>query len=337
MALLVLLHARRSRAPVIARCRLCAAAFAVCVALLLSACAKNELPALRVGASIWPGYEPLYLAESYGIFDRRVVKLIDFSSNVDVMRAYRNGVIDVAALTADEALLIAQTEPSRHRIVLVMDYSNGADAIVARGEFAAMTDLRGRTIGAEANALGALMLSRALTLSGMSMRDIKFVPLALDDQESAFLNGEVDAVVTFEPRRTRLLARGAREVFSSKAIPGEVIDVLIARKSLLLARRPQFEHLAAAWFAAVEKIAVEPAQAAQRAAVHQGVSPEEFLNSLSGLQLLDRPANRRLLESGEFRAQLDRLAQIMLAANLLPSAPDTGTLIDAGHVANSPR
>ena len=293
-----------------------------------SGCAPDDRPALRVGASVWPGYEPLFVAESFGFLDARLVKPIEFPSNVDVIRAYRNGVLDVAAVTADEALMIAYTDPGSHRVLLVVDYSNGADVIVAHGEFADMAELRGRRIGAEANAAGTMILVRALALSGLSMRDIQFVPIPLEDHESAFARGSVDALVTFEPRRSRLLAKGAKEVFSSAQIPGEVIDVLLARESLIGDRPEQLRHLVDAWFAAVTKIQDEPSESAPRAAAHQGVAPEEFLLALAGLQLLDRDDNRRLMESGELREQLDRLGQIMTAAKLLPAAPDGALLID---------
>ena len=49
----------------------------------------------------------------------------------EVVQAYRNGVIDVVAVTLDEALRIAELEEEQ-RIVLVIDFSKGGDSIMGR-------------------------------------------------------------------------------------------------------------------------------------------------------------------------------------------------------------
>lgn len=53
--------------------------------------------------------------------------------------------------------------------------------------------------------------------------------LEVDEHEGAFGSGKVDAVVTFEPVRSRLLARGAVQIFDRRQIPGEIIHVLVMR------------------------------------------------------------------------------------------------------------
>jgi NitT/TauT family transport system substrate-binding protein len=307
------------------------------VAALLASCSLDDTPALRVGANIWPGYEPMYLARSFGYYDAQQIKLIDFPSAVEVMRAYRNGAIDVAALTVDEALIVAATEPDRHRIFLVADYSNGADAILARPSFRSMADLRGRKVGAEGNALGGLMLARALDLAGMTMADVQFVPLPLEEHEAILLGGGVDAVVTFEPRRTRLLTQGAIEVFSSAQIPGEVSDVLIAHETLLRQRDGQIAHLVSGWFRALERQQREPLATAQLSAAHQGVTPEQFLSTLQGLQSVSLQSNQKLLQSSALRRQLTKMSELMATRGLLASAPNIDLLLAPKWVLEAPQ
>lgn len=43
----------------------------------------------------------------------------------------------------------------------------------------------------------------------------------------------VDAVITFEPEKTKILQQGAHTLFSSAEIPNEIIDVLVVRKDAI--------------------------------------------------------------------------------------------------------
>jgi len=92
---------------------------------------------LRVGANIWPGYEPLFLAQSLGYYEGQNIELITFPTSTETMRAYRNHAIDVAALTLDETLQVSGSLPNQH-IAMVSDFSNGADAVLAKPQFKSM-------------------------------------------------------------------------------------------------------------------------------------------------------------------------------------------------------
>ena len=197
----------------------------------LNGCTREPPPVLRVGANIWPGYEPLYLARDLGYFRGAPIHAVEFTSATQVIRAYQNETIDAVCLTLDEALLLA-SEGADLRIVLVADFSNGADVIIGTPGTRAMKDLQGRRVGVEDTALGAFFLTRALQESGVQIGDVRVVPMQVQDHEQAFLKGDVDAVVTFEPVRGKLLARGAHILFDSSRLPGEIVDVVLVQGGL---------------------------------------------------------------------------------------------------------
>jgi NitT/TauT family transport system substrate-binding protein len=66
-------------------------------ALPILVCSEPPEEKLRIGSVVWPGYEPLYLARDLGNFDETNIRLVELSSAAQVVRAYRNGVIEVAA------------------------------------------------------------------------------------------------------------------------------------------------------------------------------------------------------------------------------------------------
>lgn len=292
-------------------------------------CFRAPEPAVRVGLVVWPGYEPAFLARDLGYLDSTAVELVEFRSPTESLRAYRHGVIDVVATTLDYALEL-RAHDSTNRVILVLDVSHGGDAIVARREFRSLRELRGSRVGVDASALANYLLSRALEMHGMTLRDVELVPLAVTDQAEALADGDVSAVVTYEPTRTQLTRAGARSLFDSRRIPGELVDVLVARRALVEERPEVLRGLAAAWFRARDYVYNEPIDAARRIAPREAVTPEQFLRSLQGVRLPDRAENRRLL-SGEDSAlhRVSRqLESVMRRARLLPGAVSGQSLFD---------
>jgi NitT/TauT family transport system substrate-binding protein len=295
-------------------------------------CSSAQQP-LRVGTNIWPGYEPLYLAQSQARFDPQQIELVRFPSTAEVIRAYRYGRLDVAATTADEALTLVETLPDQ-RIFLVCDTSNGADALLSRPELPSLEALRGHRIGYEPNALGAYMLARALERANMSLSDVVTVPVQLEEHERAYVDKTVDAVVTFEPRRTHLLAQGARVIFDSSQIPGEIVDVLLTRKESMRAHAPALRGLVHAWFEALDYMKQHPREAADLAAERQRLKPDAFIAALQQLALPDRAANLRMLghSQGSLEPGLRKLSEVMLQYNLLSHSVDSTGLLDESVV-----
>ncbi|MEI9892510.1 MAG: ABC transporter substrate-binding protein [Chthoniobacter sp.] len=255
-------------------------------------CSRKEPALLRVGSENWPGYEPFYVAQHLGYLDQKEIRLAEYSSTSEIIRAFGNRAIDAGLITLDESLLLAQDAPDI-RLVLVTDFSNGADVIMAKPEFASLQDLKGHRIGAETSALGAYVLLRALQLSDTKPGDFEIVPLEFAEHEAAFKEGSVDAVVTYEPTRTKLRNFGARQIFDSSQIPQEIVDVLVIRDSYLQAEPETVKRLLQAYYRGRLYFREKPREAARIAAARAKISPEEFLSSLDGLLLPEADESRK--------------------------------------------
>ncbi len=299
------------------------------VAVLLPVgCKKKAEQTLRVGANVWPGYESLYLARHLGYYNGKPIKLIEYPSATKVIFEYRSNKIDVAALTMDEAFLLAQYEKD-FKIVLVMDVSNGGDAIVSK-DIKKLADIKGKRVGVEDSALGSYMLTRALEKAGLQWADIVKVPLKFNEHEKAYNEDFVDVIVTFEPVKSTLAMAGANILFDSGKIPGEIIDVLIARKSALAHNKSAVRDLINGWSNAVEYIKEKPEKAVGIMALHERVTAGQFLKSLKGLRLPDMEENRRLFSNKRetLLARTRRLCDIMVKNNLLKQPVDPNTLLN---------
>jgi len=308
----------------------CAPALGAILLLLAGfGCAAPPPERLRIGMNVWPPYELLYLARERGYFDAEgvAVDLVDFSSYSGALAAYHQEQIDAFLATLNE-VQIRDNFQDPPVVVLALDYSFGGDAVVARGGISTTAALRGRVVAYEESALGSYMLERALAHGGLAEGDVTLVNRLPEESEADFRKGKVDAVVTYEPFLGRLLeVRGASAVFSSREIPGEIVDVLAARPQVLKTRRDDFRRLARAWFRAVEDYRAHPVEAAAIMARHENVGPEEFLRALSGSHLPDRNENLRMLGTsmtpGLLSETADRLGLFLVRHNLA-RRPATG-------------
>lgn len=298
--------------------------------LAVSSCTREEPLPLRVGTFLWPGSEPLFLARDLGHLDDGSIRLIEYSSLSEVNRDFRNGRIDAVDVTLDMALQLQQQgfEP---RVVLVLDYSHGADALLVRPEVRRLEDLRGKRVAVEALSVSNYLLSRALAQAGLQPSDVELLRIPVDQHERAYASGQVDAVVTFEPFVSRLLAAGAHRLFDSSHIPGEIVDVLVVREDVLEKHPEQVRHLLQGWFQALRYLQEQPEDAVSRMSPRLDTSPAQLAAHLEDLRHPTLRENRALLRgpASLLISSAHSQQRFMLESGLLPEPVRPEQMLDA--------
>ena len=306
------------------------------LAIAITNCTTPPSSPLRIGANLWTGYETLYLARDLGYYDQQPIKLVDYPSGTEEVRAYRNNEIEGAGLSIDQALSIAATQDNI-KIITIMDVSHGGDVILGKPEIANIKALKGKRVGVESTALGAFFISRALEKNGMSVKDIQIVSLELTEHERAYKQGKVDAVVTFGPARIKLLAAGAKLLFDSSQIPGEIVDILAVSKEAITNSSDTIQSLVNGRFRALDYLEKNPQDAASRIAKRTQVTPEQILNAFKGLRQPNLQQNQKLLDKSDpaLVNSMRKLVQIMVENKLLPKAIDPVNLLDDRFIKNA--
>lgn len=233
--------------------------FVILLLQLLLACGQ-EKTSIKIGTNVWPGYEPLYLASEAGLLPKSTFSLVELLSASQVMRGLASQTLDVATLTLDEAITL-QSRGVDIKIVMVLDYSNGGDALVADKSIREITQLRGKRVAVEESAVGGYFLSRALELNNMKTSDLTVVNKLQHEMAHAFSSHEVDAVVTFDPIKSRLLHNNGFVLFDSRQIPGEIVDVLVVRDEVYEQIKEPLDVLKFAWYKSLEMIRSDPEKA----------------------------------------------------------------------------
>jgi NitT/TauT family transport system substrate-binding protein len=309
----------------------------VALALTLGGCMREAEPSLRIGTNVWIGSEPLYLARELGRLDPGAVQLVEYPSASEVLRAFRNQAIDGMVISLDELFELA-VDGLQPRIILVVDVSSGADVVVGRRGMRTMRDLKDKSVAVESGALGAFVLSRALALNGMQASDVNVVHLESNEQPTAFEKGEVDGAVTFDPYRAQFLKAGAKTLFDSTQIPGEIVDLLAVRASVIDKEPKAIQALLTGWFGALDYIKREPVDAARRMGIRQQTTGEQFQEAQRGLHVPTREENLRMLggPQPELAVTGRRLMALMLEAKLLRNSLEIERVLDPGPLASLP-
>jgi len=303
----------------------------ISIIIFLSACEQQSTQTLKVGISPWPGYEPLTLAAKHNFYQDTSIRIIRFATPTESYRALRDGIIDVAAFTADEVFHYAEVR-DKPRIFLILDLSNGADAIVARKEIKTLDDLKGKRLGVEGSALGDYVINRALDFSKDNLRlsDLNLKPVEINEQEKAFLAGEIDAAVTYEPSKSLLLNAGAHVLFDSAQIPSEIVDVLVTNEHTIQTRQKDLENLAKGWFRSLKYIKNNYQEAMHTMSQHEATTVKEFTKGYEDLIIPTIDENLRMLEKdGSLLQPMQRLSELMHTKGSLEKRIDVKPLLDS--------
>jgi len=296
--------------------------------LFIAACSEPNTQALRIGTNVWPGYEPLYLARELGYFNENDIRLVEYTSASQVLKAYRNGLLDSAAVTLDEAIILLEAGED-FRIILAMDVSNGADALLGQPSIKTVDELRGKRIGVEHTALGAYFLYRIVELTALEKEDITVVSEEVNQHVRAFKEKQIDAVITFDPARSEIIENGGNVLFDSTQIPGEIVDVLIVRAEKMALFENNINDLKQAWFKAVGNIQNTPNKYAGMIDKRMRMGEENVMSMFNGLSFPDKERNAFLLNVMEEKSLVissKKMAKIMFENSLIDSVVDTNIM-----------
>ena len=279
----------------------------------LVGCVFQQEKTLTVGSNHWIGYEPLYLAQDMGFYQDASIEITELSSASQVAKLFEQGLIDVAALTLDEAIRLTFRSDS-YEILWVVDYSFGGDAIIAQRSFSSMTELKGQRIGIEEGAVSKYVLTRAAQINKMSLDDFELVPVHLNLQEREFMDKNVEAVATFDPVKSRLLELGAKQLFSSREIPGEIVDILVIKKGTYGQFEQEINTLIKGYLKAVALINQHDNEALALLARRAGLATDDILIMLDNIHIPNVDEVSSLLYSGkpELQSQIHALTDFLI-------------------------
>jgi NitT/TauT family transport system substrate-binding protein len=293
---------------------------------------------LTIAHSTWVGYGPLYIAREKGFFadeglDVDLVVMEDVKTRMPALAA---GRIDVAVTTIDTVLGFTSAERPLTYLFAVDD-SRGGDGIVASKDIRSVADLKGKKVAFTQGSVSQFFLSVLLKDAGLKLSDVNGMNMTAGDAGAAFVAGQVDAAVTWEPwlSRGKATDHGALLVDSSTK-PGLITDVMVTTRETLEKRRPEMEALYRAWSKAVawQKANEKEADAIMAKGVGGWLEdPTVFAETRAGIAFYDQPMNVAFMDPANASGIVRTIANAKTLgeeAGLFKLAVDPASMIATG-------
>lgn len=286
---------------------------------------------VAIGISGWTGFAPLTLAKEAGIFKKNGLDVsIKKIPQKDRHLAIASGDIQCAATTVETWIVwnaagVATTQ------IFQLDKSYGADGMVVKPGISKISDLKGKTVAADAPGTAPYFgLAWMLKKNGLTLKDVKIVSLSPQAAANAMIAGTdgVDAAMTYEPYLGAVRAKPeAGKIIATTLDYPMVMDTFGCAPKFLSENPKAAKALADSYFEALEMIQKEPKKSFELMGADVKQSGEAFETSSKYLRWQDRAANQKFF-AGEHASFSKEAADLLLEAGIIKSLPDMGKLAD---------
>lgn len=263
-----------------------------CALVLCASTAFAGTP-VKVAHATWVGYGPLYIAKELGYFDQEGldVDLVIIEDEAQYAAALASGNIDGLGNVLDREV-IHFSKGTDETVLFAMDESAGGDGIVAGANVRSLADLKGKTVGLDKSSTSYFFFLTALQTAGLEEKDVNIMEMGASDAGAAFVAGNLDAAVTWEPWLTNAGQReGGHVLVSSKDFPRTIVDVLVLRKDFIKEHPDAPAALTKAWFEAVAWYKAHPDEGNEIMGKAMGLAASEMADMASGVRFFGKEGN----------------------------------------------
>ncbi|GAB6402601.1 putative urea ABC transporter substrate-binding protein [Pseudomonas sp. MHK4] len=308
-----------------------AAVLLACSCLAFGACAAEKKQEFKVAWSIYSGWMPWGYASEHGIIDKWArkygikIELVQLNDYIESINQYAAGEFDACGMTNMDALTIPGANGVDTTGLILGDYSNGNDAIVLKNG-KTFADIKGQQVNLVELSVSDYLMSRALDIHGLSQRDIKIMNTSDADAVASFTTPGVTAAALWNPQLRMVMKQSptAVEVFTSREIPGEIIDMMAVNSDTLAANPQLGKALVGAWFETLQLMSGDSAQAiAARTSMAErsGTDLKGYEDQLTQTMLFYTPTTAYEFASSEaIRHTMDKVRTFSFAKGLLGQA-----------------
>ncbi len=301
--------------------------------LLVSSPALAQDVKVAIGISGWTGFAPLTLANQAGIFKKNGLDVtIKKIPQKDRHLAVASGDIQCAATTV-ETWISWNANGVATKQIFQLDKSYGADGMATRNDVAAIKELKGKTVAASAPGTAPYFtLAWMLKKNGLTVKDVTVVNLEPAAAAQAFVAGQNDAAMTYEPYLSTVRAAPDKgKIIATTLDYPMIMDTFGCTPKFLTENPKAAQALADSYFEAVAMIEKDQAKSYEIMGSDVKQSGEQFGNSAKYLRWQDKAANQKFF-AGEFQAFTKEAADLLLEIGIIKSIPKIDDLVDTSFI-----
>lgn len=272
-------------------------------ALAVGMMSAHAAQPLKIGYSDWPGWTAWQVALEKGWFKEVGVDVklewFDYSASMD---AFAAGKLDAVSMTNGDAL-VTGSGGGKSTIVMINDFSNGNDQIVAKPGIKSIKDLKGKKVAVEVGLVDHLLLVNALKKAGLKESDVTLVNAKTNELPQVFTAPDIAAIGVWQPVAGEAIKAvpGAKAIYTSADEPGLIYDVLAVSPASAKSRKADWEKVVKVWGKVVAylKDPKTHADAVKIMAARSGVTPAEYETFVNGTNFLTLEESKKIYVKGE--------------------------------------
>jgi NitT/TauT family transport system substrate-binding protein len=288
---------------------------------------------VNIGISGWTGFAPLTLAKEAGIFaknglDVTIKKIPQASRHL----AIASGDIQCAATTV-ETWIVWNANGVPTTQLFQLDKSYGADGMVVRNDVKSIKDIKGKTVAASAPGTAPYFtLAWFLKKNGLSVKDVKVVNMEPGPAAQAFIAGQNDVAMTYEPYLSAVRAKPeAGKIIATTLDYPMVMDTFGCTPDFIAKNEGAVKALVKSYFEALDMIKKDEKKAFEIMGADVKQDAEKFGNSAKYLRWQDQAANKAFF-AGDFNTFSKEAADLLLEIGVIKQIPDLSKLADPRFV-----
>jgi NitT/TauT family transport system substrate-binding protein len=263
--------------------------------------ASEKKTSFKVAWSIYAGWMPWGFAGDKGIVDKWAkkyglqIKIVQINDYVTSINKFSDGTYDGCVMTNMDAMTLPAASGVDTTALILGDYSNGNDAVVLKNS-TDIADIKGRTVDLVEFSVSHYLLLRALEKNSLSEHDVKILNVSDADVVPIMKKPNTNAATLWNPQLSFILGRSPNihKVFTSKQIPGEIIDMLAVNTEILKANPDLGKALVGAWFETLEIMSrndIEGKAARTYMATTAGTTLADYDTQLRDTEMFYTPAS----------------------------------------------
>ncbi len=301
------------------------------ISTLAAGAALAQDTKVTIAISGWTGFAPLTLATEAGIYKKHGLDVtVKKVPQKDRHLVLASGDAQCAATTVEtwvgwNAAGVATTQ------IFQLDKSYGADGMVVKPGIVKISDLKGKTVAADAPGTSTYFtLAWMLKKNGLSIKDVKVVNLSPQAAASAFVagNSDLDAGMTYEPYLSAVRAKPeAGKIIATTLDYPMVMDTFGCTPKFLAENPKAAKALADGYFEALDMIKTDPKKSNEIMGADVKQSGEDFAKSSAYLRWQDRAANQKFF-AGEHAQFSKEAGDLLLEIGTIKALPDMSKLAD---------
>jgi aliphatic sulfonates family ABC transporter substrate-binding protein len=265
--------------------------------MLASASVQAQGKPLRIGFQTGDINVLLMYASQTGQFAKQGIelKMTPFPAGPAMLPALAAGEIDFAWMGEFPAVTgYSNGMPIEILMMERLDFTNVRLVVNPASGIQKLADLKGKKVAVSVGSTSHNHLLKALAQAGLKQEDVTMVNLSPANMPPAYVAGQVDAALTWEPNVGLMEKAGARPIASTQSLGMITGGIWVARQAFTKDNPETVQAFLKVWRDAQKAYASNPGDVRQHEAKRVGQTAQEF-DALIARQTASHPSFEQLL------------------------------------------